>query len=108
MLKAAVMKSSRENRSRKRADRGVAWWSTLLLAALGAVLTALFLSGRLLLSLEEPGTEQTRVPVTALPHPDDSVAVARRPNGSEPLRFDATIEGGSILGNYVSVATLQR
>jgi hypothetical protein len=98
------MKSSRENRSRKRADRSVAWWSTLLLAALGAVLTALFLSGRLLLSLEEPGTEH----LGALPHADDSVAVARRPNGSEPLRFDAMIEGGGIFGNYVSVATLQR
>jgi len=53
------MKLSKENRSSKRADRSVAWWSTLLLLALGAVLTALFLSGRMLLSLEEPGTEQT-------------------------------------------------
>ena len=56
------MKSSRENRSSNRADRSVAWWSTLLLVALGAVLTALFLSGRMLLSLEEPGAEQTRAP----------------------------------------------
>ena len=79
-----------------------------MLIALGAVLTALFLTGRMLLSLEDPGAGQTRVPVTALPHPDDRVAVARRPNGTEPLRFDARIEGGSILGNYVSVATLQR
>jgi hypothetical protein len=41
-------------------DRSVARWSTVLLVALGAVLTALFLSGRLLLSLaNEPGAEQT-------------------------------------------------
>ena len=53
------MKLSKENRSLQRADRSVAWWSTLLLVALGAVLMALFLSGRMLLSLEEPGTEQT-------------------------------------------------
>ena len=79
-----------------------------MLIALGAVLTALFFSGRMLLSLEEPGTEQTRVPVPSLPHPELRVAVARRPNGTEPLRFDARIGGGSILGNYVSVATLQR
>jgi hypothetical protein len=55
------MKLSKENRLSNRADRSVAWWSTLLLLALGAVLTALFLSGRMLLSLEEPGTEQTSV-----------------------------------------------
>ena len=101
------MKVSKENRSANRADRSVAWWSTLLLVALGAVLTALFLSGRMILSLEEPGTEKTRVPATSLPHPDDRVAVARRPNRSGSPKFEAKIEGGSILGNYVSVATLQ-
>jgi len=101
------MKPSRENRVPNRANRSVAWWSTLLLLALGAVLTALYLSGRMILSLEDPGTAQTRVPATALPHPDDRVAGARRPSGSEPLRFDAMIKGGGILGNYVSVATLQ-
>jgi len=101
------MKPSRENRVPNRADRSVAWWSTLLLLALGAVLTALYLSGRMILSLEDPGTAQTRVPATSLPHPDNRVAGARRPSGSEPPRFDAMIKGGGILGNYVSVATLQ-
>jgi hypothetical protein len=102
------MKPSKENRSPNRADRSVAWWSTLLLVALGAVLMALFFSGRMILSLEDPGTAQTRVPPTALPHPDERVAGARRPSGSERPRFDARSEGGGILGNYVSVATLQR
>ena len=101
------MKLSKVNRSPQRADRSVAWWSTLLLVALGAVLTALFLSGRMLLSLEEPGTEQTSVPATSLPHPDDLVALARRPNGPERPRVDVMSEGGGILGNYVSVAALQ-
>ena len=98
------MKPSKENRS---PDRSVAWWSTLLLLALGAVLTALFLSGRMLLSLQDPGTEQTSVPAPSLPHPVDRVALARRPNGPERPRFDVMSEGGGILGNYVSVAALQ-
>jgi hypothetical protein len=55
------MKPSKEIRPSNRADRSVAWWSTLLLVALAAVLTALFLSGRMLLSLEEPATEQSGV-----------------------------------------------
>lgn len=38
--------------SHKRADRSVAWWSALLLAALVVVLTALFMSARLLLNLD--------------------------------------------------------
>ena len=101
------MKPSKENRSLNRADRSVAWWSTLLLLALGAVLTALFLSGRMLLSLQDPCTEQTSVPAPSLPHPVDRVALARRPNGSDRLRFDVMSEGGGILGNYVSVAALQ-
>jgi hypothetical protein len=101
------MKPSNENRYPNRADRSVAWWSTLLLVALGAVLTALFLSGRMILSLEEPRAEQTRLPSPALPHIDDRVALARRPNGSEPPRFDAKMHGGVVRENYVSVATLQ-
>jgi hypothetical protein len=56
----AVMKPSKTIRHADGADRSVARWSTVLLVALGAVLTALFLSGRLLLSLaNDPGTEQT-------------------------------------------------
>jgi hypothetical protein len=98
------MKPSKANPSPNRVDRSVAWWSTLLLVALGAVLTALFLSGRMILSLEEPGAEQTRVPVTSIPHTDNRVAAARR---SEPPEFEARTESGGILGNYVSVATLQ-
>ena len=101
------MKLSKEIRRSNRADRTVAWWSTLLLVALGAVLTALFLSGRMLLSLEEPRREQTSAAVTPLPHPRNSVAVPRRPNGSDLLRFDAGTDGGGIHGNYVSVATLK-
>ena len=61
------MKLSTEIRPSNRADRTVAWVSTLLLVALGAVLTALFLSGRLLLSLEEPGIEHTSAAATPLP-----------------------------------------
>lgn len=54
------MKPSQTIRHPSGADRSVARWSTVLLVALVAVLTALFLSGRLLLSLaNEPGTEQT-------------------------------------------------
>ena len=63
------MKLSKEIRPSNRADRSVAWWSTLLRVALGAVLTALFLSGRMLLSLEEPSIEQTSAAATPLLHP---------------------------------------
>src|SRR5262245_21700262 len=101
------MKPSKQSRSPNRVDRSVAWWSTLLLVALGAVLTALFLSGRMLLSLEEPGAAQTRVPATPLPYPDNRVAGARRPNGPPPPRSDVRPNTGSIHGNYVSVATLK-
>ena len=76
------MKPSRIARPRSRADRSVVRWSTLLLIALGAVFTALFLSARLLLSLaNEPGIEQTSVRGTL----QDAIIVAnaRRPNGSE-------------------------
>jgi hypothetical protein len=63
------MRPSRTIRPSNRADRSVAWWSTLLLIALGAVLTALFLSGRLLLSLaDETGIEQTSVWETSVAH----------------------------------------
>jgi hypothetical protein len=44
------MKASRTIRSSNRANRSVAWRTTLLLIALGAVLMALFFSARLLLS----------------------------------------------------------
>src|SRR5690349_20924679 len=101
------MKLPKENRSRHRADRSVAWWSTLLLVALGAVLTALFWSGRMLLSLEEPGTERTSLPTTSLANSDNPVAPARRrPTGAVRLRLEVDSEGGGILGNYVSVAAL--
>jgi hypothetical protein len=66
MRQAAVMKTSRTIRSPNRADRTVAWWSTLLLVGLGAVFVALFLTARLLLSLaNEPGIDQTSVPATS-------------------------------------------
>ena len=102
------MKLSKKLRPANRADRTVAWWSTLLLVALGAVLAALFLSGRMLLSLDVPVIERTSAAAAPLPHPRNSVAVPRRPNGSDLLRFDAGTDGGGIHGNYVSVATLQQ
>jgi len=53
------MKSSRKTGHANSADRSVARWRTALLIALGAVLMALFLSARLLLSLaNEPGAQQ--------------------------------------------------
>ena len=48
----ARVKTSRSPGSDKRADKRVAWWTTLLLVALGLVLTALFYSGRYVLSLD--------------------------------------------------------
>ena len=54
------MKPSKTTRHSNDADRSVAWWSAVLLIALGAVLAGVFLSARLVLSLaNEPGTEQT-------------------------------------------------
>jgi hypothetical protein len=47
------MKSSRTIRVANRADRSVAWWTAVLLIALGTILAALFLSARLLLSLAD-------------------------------------------------------
>ena len=47
------MKSSRSPASGKRADRRVVWWTALLLVALGLVLTALFYSGRYVLSVDQ-------------------------------------------------------
>jgi hypothetical protein len=52
----ARMKHSTVADSPKRADRSVAWWSALLLAALVGVLMALFLSARLLLSRADAHT----------------------------------------------------
>jgi hypothetical protein len=45
-------------------DRTVAWWSVLLLVALALVLTALFFSGRFVLSLDhdEPPAAALRAP----------------------------------------------
>jgi len=54
------MKPSKPIRYASDADRSVARWSTVLLLALGAVLVAVFLSARLVLSFaNEPGSEQT-------------------------------------------------
>jgi hypothetical protein len=46
-------------------DRTVAWWSVLLLIALALVLTALFFSGRFVLSLDydEPQNAALRAPL---------------------------------------------
>jgi hypothetical protein len=54
------VKLPKSPRSDKRADRRVAWWSALLLVALGIVLTALFYSGRYVLSLDHEGDPQER------------------------------------------------
>jgi hypothetical protein len=40
-------------------DRTVAWWSALLLVALALVLTALFFSGRFVLSLDHGEPQDT-------------------------------------------------
>jgi len=54
----------RRNRAdpHKRVDHSLAWWSALLLAALLVVLTALFLSGRLLLNLDTQGLDGASTP----------------------------------------------
>jgi hypothetical protein len=64
----------------------VAWWSAVLLAALGAVLTALFWSARLLLTLaDEPGAELSgrynHLPASAI----ELAARGEAPSGAEPL-----------------------
>ena len=46
----------------KRVDRSVAWWWAVLLAALIAVLIALFLSARLVLSLDDHSFDQAKSP----------------------------------------------
>ena len=80
------MKTSKTIRPAHRVDRTVGWWSTLLLVGLGAVIVALFLSARLLLSLaNEPGSNQTRASATPLSH------VA----GMLPLRDDRTVRSRS-------------
>lgn len=81
------MKPSQTTRSPNRTGRSVAWWSTLLLIALGAVLAALFLSARLVLSpANEQGLEQTsaanRAPLLA--HVTHVSAPRNIPNRSEP------------------------
>ena len=74
-----------------RRDRSVAWWSTLLLIALGAVLTALFLSMRLVLSV---GSEEDWQPSNAnrsLVHAErvsPSRNMLSTPNRTEPQNPD--------------------
>ena len=81
------MKLSRTIKPSRRTDRSVAWWSTLLLIALGAVLTALFLSMRLVLSLgSEQGWQQSSAN-PSLPHAEllsPSRNMLSTPNRSEP------------------------
>jgi hypothetical protein len=43
-------------------DRSVAWWSVLLLIALALVLTALFFSGRFVLSLDAAQQQNAALP----------------------------------------------
>jgi hypothetical protein len=43
-------------------DRTVAWWSVLLLIALALVLTALFYSGRFVLSLDHAEQQDVALP----------------------------------------------
>jgi hypothetical protein len=43
-------------------DRTVTWWSVLLLIALALVLTALFYSGRFVLSLDDAAQQDVSLP----------------------------------------------
>jgi hypothetical protein len=43
-------------------DRSVAWWSVILLIALALVLTALFFSGRFVLSLDDGEQQNVAFP----------------------------------------------
>jgi len=79
------MRSSSAAGSRKRVDRSVAWWSALLVAALVAVLTALFLSARLLLSLADtqgPDLSDCSLPAAHVLHVLRASDVT--PSGLEP------------------------
>jgi hypothetical protein len=71
-------------------DRSVAWWSTLLLVALAAVLTALLLSLRLVLSVgNEQGSHSSAD--AALPraeHVSPPRDILSTPNRSESLDRD--------------------
>jgi hypothetical protein len=81
----APMKSSTSGGAHKRVDRSVAWWSALLLAALVAVLSALFLSARLLLSLADargPDLSDCSPPAGYILHLLRASDV--RPNHAEP------------------------
>jgi hypothetical protein len=78
------VKTSKPTRPSSRLDRSVACWSALLLIALATVLAALFLSARLMLSLDNEDAASAdgrfyHVVVTGVLLPRD-----RAPNGSEP------------------------
>ena len=80
------MKPLRRLRS-GRPDRSVAWWSTLLLIALGAVLTALFLSVRLVLSVGNEQGWQRSSANRSVPQADYRLPLRNMlstPNRSEP------------------------
>jgi hypothetical protein len=74
--------------SHKRADRRVAWWSALLLVALGVVLTALFYSGRYVLTLDHEGElhEPSALECWLVPTPLANYLLPfhAKPNGAEP------------------------
>jgi len=78
--------------SHKRADRRVAWWSALLLVALGVVLTALFYSGRYVLSLDHEGDPHEHSVLECGLGPTPLVnylwPFGAKPNGAEPKTSD--------------------
>jgi hypothetical protein len=79
------MKRADRAASPKRVDRSVAWWSALLLAALITVLAALFLSARLLLSLDnEQGHARSIASERPASHVE-GVAGARRFELAKPI-----------------------
>lgn len=84
------MKPSRMTRSLRRTDRSVTWWSTLLLVALAAVLTALLLSLRLVLSVgSEQGSHSSADAVSPrAEHVSPLRNMLSTPNRSEPLDQD--------------------
>ena len=75
----------------RRADRRVVWWSALLLVALGVVLTALFYSGRYVLSLDDAedsqGQSVLECRLRASPFAHHLLLFDAKPNGAEPKRL---------------------